>query len=156
MKVCTMLLALILNWQFVCLPVSAEEKPGDAAPAATWTIGEFQSFIQSADKLELILNRGYPNDQVDKTVPVGKVVLDSPAEVRAMVSGVKLVAKPPCQCDHSRMIVFWKGNHSVEASICDHCLDLMVGGKCVMGCKMPEGIYNEFKRHEDKHGKTGK
>lgn len=154
MKVLVMLLAMILNWGFACLPASADGKPNDTAPVSTWTIGQFESFIRGADKLELIFNRGYPNDHVDTTVPVGMAVLDNPADIRALVSKIQLVAKEPCQCDHSRMIVFGKGHHRLEASICDHCLDLLVGGKFAMGCKMPEPVYREFKRQEDEYLKS--
>ena len=55
------------------------------------------------------------------------VTVEDQASVQTLARLVRFTPKPPCKCNHPRIVTFQSPKGDLEASYCNHCFDVHTG-----------------------------
>lgn len=107
-------------------------------------IQEIVSFLCRSERIDFFLTReSNRSRQPDHTITGN-------AEVTTFLADVVLEPKGPCQCAHSRSMVFTSGTKTLTVSFCGHCFDVIDTGNVlqktdrVMLLRMPTNLWNRI------------
>lgn len=111
-------------------------------------VEEIAGFLRGSDKIDFLLTReSLRAKSPDHTI-------SGHAQVTNFLAGVAFEPKGPCQCGHSRSMIFSRGTNAISISFCDHCFDVSNTGNALqkmqgtMGLRMPVDLWKRIEAIE--------